>query len=296
MPKRASSTAATAASALKLLFLAAVLMISSACTGPLQVTYKPLPDKEPFKIKEPAAIAINSFIDARTDIDAKEGPRKIGIITTTVSDLVGRSLILADDVPVIVKDAFVKEFAAAGYTVKTGTGETAGADYVLTGEITKFTYNIEDRDRIEITVNEKLTDAKTGAVIWAGAQTVKNDRFAGVSGDSRSAIERYIVYNLSKAAKKTVAEASARIASAKEAPRSIKNDVNETGKLVISTAPSRSKVYINDVYYGFTPLDVDMEPGVYMLSLRLPGFKNGTEKVAVRKGHSTEVEIILEKE
>lgn len=296
MYKRKERTAVAAASIIRLLFLAAVLLASAACTGPLQVTYKPVAEKEPFKVKEPATVVINRFTDARTDIDASTGPRRIGRISTTVTDMINRSLILADDVPAIVEDAYVKEFTAAGYTVKPAAEDAAGADYILSGEITRFTLNIEDRDRIEIAVNEKLTDAKTGSVVWAGTEAVKDDRFAGVSGNSRSTIAAYIVRNLSKVAKKTVAEASARIASMKEAARPVKNEVSETGKIVITTTPARSKVYINDVYYGLAPLEVEIEPGIYTLSLRLPGFKNGTEKVAVRKGHSTEVEIILDKE
>lgn len=67
-----------------------------------------------------------------------------------------------------------------------------------------------------------------------------------------------------------------------------------TGRLTIATTPSRAKVYVADVDYGLSPLKPELEPGIYTLHFKLDGFKTATEKVSVRKGETTELEIRLQ--
>jgi len=68
------------------------------------------------------------------------------------------------------------------------------------------------------------------------------------------------------------------------------------GRLTVSTAPQRSKMYIDGVYYGLTPLSVDLAPGVYEVTLKQKGFRPVTEKVSIRQDGTTELEAELEKE
>jgi len=56
------------------------------------------------------------------------------------------------------------------------------------------------------------------------------------------------------------------------------------------------KVYIGDIYFGLSPLSVDIESGVYDVTIRLEGFKEKKEKVSIRKGQKTELEMNMEKE
>ena len=67
------------------------------------------------------------------------------------------------------------------------------------------------------------------------------------------------------------------------------------GLLLISTKPSRAKVYLDGVYYGMSPLRMEMEPGIYTASVKLEGYRMVTEKVSVRKGDNTELELNLER-
>ena len=67
-----------------------------------------------------------------------------------------------------------------------------------------------------------------------------------------------------------------------------------TGLLLVNTSPSRAKVYLDGVYYGLSPLRLELEPGVYAASVKLEGYKMVTEKISVRKGDNTEVELSLE--
>jgi len=65
------------------------------------------------------------------------------------------------------------------------------------------------------------------------------------------------------------------------------------GLLLVNSNPQRAKVYVDDVYYGLSPLRVAMAPGIHVVSVKLDGYRMVTEKVSVRKGDNTEVELNL---
>ncbi|TAN72596.1 MAG: PEGA domain-containing protein [Gallionella sp.] len=67
------------------------------------------------------------------------------------------------------------------------------------------------------------------------------------------------------------------------------------GLLLVNTNPPRAKVYLDGVYYGLSPLRLELEPGIYAASVKLEGYRMVTEKVSVRKGDNTEVELNLER-
>lgn len=67
------------------------------------------------------------------------------------------------------------------------------------------------------------------------------------------------------------------------------------GLLQVKTNPQRAKVYLDGVYYGMSPLRLEMEPAVHVISVKLEGYKMVTEKVSVRKGDNTELELNLER-
>lgn len=68
-----------------------------------------------------------------------------------------------------------------------------------------------------------------------------------------------------------------------------------TGLLVVNTNPARAKVYVDGVYFGLSPLRVEVDPGVHAVSVKLEGYKMATEKVSVRRGDNTEMELPLER-
>ncbi|PIU17493.1 MAG: hypothetical protein COT19_00545, partial [Gallionellales bacterium CG08_land_8_20_14_0_20_59_87] len=67
------------------------------------------------------------------------------------------------------------------------------------------------------------------------------------------------------------------------------------GTLVLNSTPARAKVYVEDVYYGLTPLRIDLPPGIYPVRLELEGYKSVAEKVSVRSEDHTELEMKLRK-
>lgn len=66
------------------------------------------------------------------------------------------------------------------------------------------------------------------------------------------------------------------------------------GLLLVNTNPPRAKVYLDGVYYGMSPLRLEMEPGIHAISVKLAGYNMVTEKVSVRRGDNTEIELNLE--
>lgn len=66
------------------------------------------------------------------------------------------------------------------------------------------------------------------------------------------------------------------------------------GLLLVNTNPPRARVYLDDVYYGLSPLRLELDPGVHYISVKLTGYKMVSEKVSVRKGDSTEMDLDLE--
>lgn len=79
------------------------------------------------------------------------------------------------------------------------------------------------------------------------------------------------------------------------APSSAPTAVAITGYLSVSSIPSRAKVYVEDVYYGMTPLKLELPVGVSLMRFKLDGYKPASEKVAVRRGETTELEIKFQK-
>jgi len=67
------------------------------------------------------------------------------------------------------------------------------------------------------------------------------------------------------------------------------------GLLLVNTNPSRARVYLDGVYYGMSPLHLEMEPGIHAISVKQSGYKMVTEKVSVRRGDNTEMELNLER-
>jgi hypothetical protein len=68
-----------------------------------------------------------------------------------------------------------------------------------------------------------------------------------------------------------------------------------SGVVVVRTEPSRAKVYLDGVYYGMSPLNIESAAGIRTVEVKLKGYKNASEKVAVRVGATTELEFQLDK-
>lgn len=270
-----------------LLFL---FILISGCSAPLTLEYRP--KENPEKIKEPVSILVEPFADQRPD-----KTRVIGSINATVADMSGDKLVITNDPASLVEDAFRKELVASGFRVV-----STDPDFILRGELKELRLDIGARDVVRVEVSSRLIEKETGRELWSGTESEKSDRYAGVMGNSSSTISKYLLGSLSKVVTKTISQFSPTITNTKAAyrteapPAAPVAPAAGTGRIVVTSDPPRAKVYINEVYYGLTPLQLDVEPGIYELSIKQKGFKNGKEKVSVRAGQFTELEMVMEKE
>ncbi len=293
-------------------FLSVFLFIIVGCTGPLKVTY--IPTTAPVKQSATSpTIYVEPYKDTRESND--KAARRIGEVNTTVSDLTGPTLVLDRDVGGLVTEAFSAELKASGFKIISNESEKLTADYVLGGEVREFRLDLDARDEIAIILYSRLLKTKTGATIWSGEQKETGERFSGVMGNSRKTLNDYIVKTLSRAVVKHVTGLSRRIGMnttggvhastgtrqistksipAAPAPSEANRAITFTGKIKITTVPMRAKVYITDVYYGLSPISIDLKPGVYQFNFKLRGRKDATETVAIRKDYTMELEVVME--
>ena len=278
-------------------FFALLLLIFTGCAGPLEVKYDPRTTGE-FKSREPFPVFVSGFEDKRDFSKSPfKDPRTIGSIEATVSDMTGVELTLSEDVIDTVAGAYRKELAIAGFTV---VDEADKARYILSGQVREFRLDVGSRDKIAIEIATELREAETQKPLWTGVESERGDRFAGVMGNSRASLSNYIAASLQKVVRRSIAAAGANLAAAGSTPARLEDagaaSPEAAGRLTVSTAPQRSKMYVDGVYYGLTPLSVDLAPGVYEVTLKQKGFRPVTEKVSIRQDGTTELEAELEKE
>jgi len=277
-------------------FLALLALIFTGCAGPLEVKYEPKTEGQ-FKSSKPVQVFVSPFEDKR-DLSKSpfKDPRTIGRVEATVTDMTGDELTISENVTDTVARAYKKELAIAGFTV---VDEADKALYSVSGEVRDFRLDIGSRDIVAIEIASEFKEAKTDKPIWSGVESEQGERFAGVMGNSRASISNYIAASLQKIIRRSIAAAGENLVSAGTTPapgKDTKPSVKATGRVTVNTSPQRSKVYMGGIYYGLTPLSLDLAPGVYEITLKQKGFHPVTEKVSVRQDSATELETELDKE
>lgn len=276
-----------------------LFLFLTGCSGAVKLNYKPGQIPDTSKATKPLTIILKPYIDSRGDV----APNYVGKIESTVTDMHADKIILEKDVAISVNEAIKTHLTSAGFIVTIPSspplegGEGGGeADIIMSGEIKKFRLDIKGRDEIEIELESRLISGKTGKGIWEGVITEKEDRFAGVSGNSKKTINSYISKTLAKVINKTIIEINKNFGKAGTTSIEEMPIPEGAGRISIKTEPPRSKIYIGDIYFGLSPLSVDIESGVYDVTVRLEGFKEKKEKVSIRRGQKTELEMNMEKE
>lgn len=281
-----------------LLFGLALLI--AGCTAPLTVKYDARLGAPAISLKEPFSVAIAPYKDERKERNRK----KIGDITSPVFGIDAAELIIERDIADFVTDAFKEQFQLAGFTpspysspAKVGD-MSADADILIEGSVKTFRLDIGPKDVIEIEIETTAKDAKSGNILWSGSVIEKDERFAGTMGNSRKTVGKYISSSLAKVIKKTLTDIASAIEKARpNLVESVKEEIipGSEGRLSLSSVPPKAQVYIDDVYYGLTPITIDLAPGIYTVGFKMEGFKNVSQKIAVRKGRVAEFAVVMEK-
>ncbi|HEY4696621.1 MAG: hypothetical protein A3J49_19750 [Gallionellales bacterium RIFCSPHIGHO2_02_FULL_57_16] len=287
---------------------------------------KPAGDSAKPAIRYAATLHISRYADLREQRD----PRLLGTSTQRVRGVSGSQLLLDQEIADLVTSAIKTQFDAEGYQVLED-GSAGDAVFEVSGAIKDLTLNVKHRDEVNIEIETTVKDMRSGAVVWSGLVTEKQDRFAGVSGNNKNDVVAYLNKELRVAGNKMVAAVSASLMAAYPAlfnltpgtqaipgvsvyaataatgpasavPATIMPSAGaqpgsmvSAGLLLVNTSPPRAKVYLDGVYYGLSPLRAEMEPGVHAVEVKLKGYQTVTEKVSVRKGDNTEMELNLER-
>ena len=69
----------------------------------------------------------------------------------------------------------------------------------------------------------------------------------------------------------------------------------DKGVFSVTTTPSGAKVFGDDVYYGTSPLRLELSPGVTVFHFELDGYRTITQKVSIRRGEVTDLDVKLRK-
>ncbi len=272
------------------------------------------------KVKYLAAVRIAKYEDGRS----VPHNRKIGITNQRVLGLLGKDIVLDRDVTDVVSDSLRRRLNDAGILAQ----DDASAMFELNGVIKDLSYDVKARDHVLIKLDSTLTEVATGKTVWAGEVVQKDERFAGVSGNSKSDIADYLQHELGIVTGKTTEAINAvlvathpemfnltpgakLIPGVKEfvvppvvvpgvQPASVvpasegKPQVSSgSGLLVLSTKPGHAKVYVDGVYFGLSPLRAETEVGVHTVEVKLKGYKTASEKLSIRNGESTELDLTL---
>lgn len=278
-------------------FLALLLLAFTGCAGPLEVKYEPRTQGQ-FKSKEAATVFVSPFEDKR-DLSKSpfKDPRTIGKIQATVSDITDNKLTLSENVADIVSRAYAKELALAGFTV---VSEPDKASFLISGEVREFRLEVGSQDEIAIEFSYELKEAQGEKTLSSGVESEKGERFAGVMGNSRTTLSNYISASLQKAIRRSIEQMGARLPASGSAPVAKEEfgapSPQSTGSVTVNSTRERAKVYIDGVYYGLTPLKLDLAPGIYEVTVTKKGFKPATEKISVRQDATTEMETELDEE
>jgi len=256
-----------------------------------------------------------------TDARQVGSPRRVGTSSARITGLTGKEIMSDRDATEVVAESMKKRLGDAGLQVV--ASDAVDAQFQLSGAVKELSIDIKERDYVNIAIESTLIEVASGKVIWSGLVVERADRYAGTSGNGKKDVADFLGAKLGVVSNKTtesilsvlmatrpdlfnmvvgikpvqgvtVFSNSAGGATPSVVPATTSNDaVVANGTLVINSTPSRAKVYVDDVYFGLTPLRAEYSAGIHEVSIKLEGYKTASEKVSVRKGENTEMEIKL---
>jgi len=278
---------------------------------------KPSPNARPEKYQ--ITIRMAGYADGR-QVDS---PRLVGTSNARITGLTGKDIMSDRDATEVVAESMKKRLGDAGLQVL--AGDATNAQFQLGGTVKELSIDIKDRDHVNIAIESTLTEVASGKVIWSGLVVERAERFAGTSGNGKKDVADFLRWKLGVVSTKTtesimsvlmatrpemfnmvvgikpvqgvtVYSNSAGSAAPAVVPVAAPSEgVIANGTLAISSSPSRAKVYVDGVYFGLTPLRAEFSAGIHDVSIKLDGYQTSSEKVSVRKGDATEMDIKLQR-
>ena len=152
----------------------------------LEVALESRPGGQPLlRAGQPVRLLLSDVKDLRQS----SNPRQIGRIKATVSDMHSTELLLDKDAAALTTSALRAQLTRDGFNL-VPPGQPH--DFELVAVIRSFELNVAGRDELNLAVEASLRASGSSDVIWAGVVSEKSDRFAGIMGNSRATITRYL--------------------------------------------------------------------------------------------------------
>lgn len=239
--------------------------------------------------KNPVAIRLGGYTDARNT----GNPRMLGITTQPIHGVSKDQLLLDRDLNELVANAMRKRLEEAGFQLV----DNDTAKFELTGTIKTLRYDVKLQDEISIEIETSVKEIASGKEVWSGTIKQSEKGFAGVSGSGLSDIAQNLKRELSIVTKKTVAALTANMTAfhpQQLVPVTAKSAIS-TGQFKLNVTPARAKVYVDGVYFGLSPLLASIDSGIHEITVKLEGYSSASEKISIRQGEITELEIALKR-
>ncbi|GAB4125960.1 MAG: hypothetical protein Fur0040_08420 [Sideroxydans sp.] len=261
-----------------------------------------------------ASIRMGTFTDVR-EVDS---PRRLGTSYSRVFGITGKDLLADREVTAIVAESLQKRLAMAGFRML--ASNASEAQFQLAGTVKEFSIDVKERDYVNIVIEATLTEIASGKVIWSGVVAERMNRFAGASGNSKKDVADLLRSRLDVVSGKTVDSILAVLmatrpdlfnmavglkpvagvtvlsnAVAGSAGPATGQAAEAYGTLEITSIPTRAKLYVDQVYFGLTPLRTELPTGVHELEVKREGYASAREKVSIRKQETTELELKLQR-
>jgi hypothetical protein len=258
-----------------------------------------------------------------SDARQVDSPRRMGTSNTRITGLTGKDIMSDRDATAVVAESMKKRLGDAGLQVL--TADAANAQFQLSGAVKELSIDVKDRDYVNIAIESTLTEVASGQVIWSGLVVERAERYAGTSGNGKKDVADFLRWKLGVVSTKTTesvlsvlmatrpemfnmvvgikpvqgvtvySNSAGSVASTVVPAVAPAEAVTANGTLAISSSPSRAKVYVDGIYFGLTPLRAEFATGVHEVDIKLEGYKASSEKVSVRKGDNTEMDIKLQR-
>jgi hypothetical protein len=289
--------------------------VNSSNTGPL--------------LKYAATLRVSNYVDKRKTTN----PRYLGVLKGRVTGMSGDEILMDQDVAAIATNSIKKRFDTEGYqiveggapaifevsgvvkeltlnvkdrddiliTIETTLKEISTGKVVWSGSVTEKNDRFagvsgNNKDDVVSYLNKELRIASTKTVeaISSSLMASRPDLFNLTPGTKPVAgVTVFVAPQLPKTAAPVMMQTAQPVSDA-PASNYRPHASETTGLLLVNTSPSRARVYLDGVYYGMSPLRLEMEPGIHAISVKLAGYNMVTEKVSVRRGDNTEIELNLE--
>ena len=240
----------------------------------------------------PALQSVRLWVSPTKDVRNTPDSKRVGQIKATVSDMYSTELHLERSVDELTTSALTSQLLRDGYRV---VQQGQDYDYELGTQVKEFGFNVAGRDERRLLMALSLRKNGSEKLAWQAQVTEVSDRFAGVTGNSRATLSAYLEEGISQWVHEASTQLRAGMApfTTPAAPVIATVATENQGWISVITTPTRAKVYVDNVYFGQTPLRARMPAGVVSMEIRRDGYKSVVEQVSIRIGETTELESTL---